>query len=60
MIVVVEIINWKGQRATKEDDASSLQSAMQVVERELQAYPQFRITDVWTKEEQYLRELDDW
>jgi hypothetical protein len=60
MIVVVEITNIKGHRATKEYDAPSLQSAMQAVDRELQAYPQFRITDVWTKGERYLRELDGW
>lgn len=38
MIVVVEITNSKDQRATKEYDAPSLQSARRAVERELQPY----------------------
>ena len=39
VIVVVEIVNRQGQRATKEYDAPSLRSAIRAVARELQDYP---------------------
>jgi hypothetical protein len=59
VIVVVEIVNRQGQRATKEYDAPSLRSAIRAVARELQDYPQFRITDVRAKGERYAEDLSD-
>ena len=59
MIVVVEIINREGQRATKEYDAPSFQWAMRAVTRESKDYPQFRIADIWAKPERYSSEPSD-
>jgi hypothetical protein len=50
MIVVVEIAGRRGDRACKEYDAPSLDTAVRAAERELRAYPRFRITDVWIRE----------
>jgi hypothetical protein len=59
MIVVVEIINREGQRATKEKeyDAPSMQSAIRAAARDRKNYPQFRVTDIWEKGQRYSREL---
>jgi hypothetical protein len=46
MIVVVEIANKGGHRATKEQDTPSLQSAIRAAARELKGFPQFRVINV--------------
>jgi hypothetical protein len=47
MTIVVEIASRTGTRAFKEYDAPSVHAAMEAANRELQAYPQFRITGFW-------------
>lgn len=51
MKVVVEIARRRGDRAGKEYDAPTLDAARRVAERDLKAHPQFRITDVWIKDD---------
>jgi hypothetical protein len=64
MIIVIEIAAVSGYRATKEYDVPSMRSAIAAAERELRAYPQFQITDVWKKDDPPMRldvgETEDW
>jgi hypothetical protein len=58
MIVVVEIASRTGARACKEYDAP----AIEAVKRELRAYPTFRVTDIWVKEDRAVQRetADEW
>jgi len=64
MTIVIEIAGISGYRATKEYDAPSMRAAVAAAERELRAYPQFQITDVWKKDDRPVRldvgETEDW
>ena len=51
MIIVVEIVSRAGTRACKEFDAPSYNAAVEAVKRELRAYPTFRVTDIWVKDD---------
>jgi hypothetical protein len=51
MIYVIEIASRTGRRACKEYDAPSFRAAVEAAERELRAYPWFRIIDIWAKED---------
>ena len=51
MIIVVEIVNRAGTRACKKYDAPSYNAAIEAVKRELRAYPTFRVTDIWIKDD---------
>lgn len=62
MIVVVEIASRTGARACKEYDAPSHNAAIEAVKRELRAYPTFRVTDIWVKEDRAVQRetADEW
>jgi hypothetical protein len=62
MIIVVEIASRAGTRACKEYDAPSYNAAVEAVERELRAYPAFRVTDIWIKEDRAVQRetADEW
>jgi hypothetical protein len=47
MIIVVEVADRRGRRASKEYDQPTLSAAMDVARRELLAFPDVRIVDVW-------------
>ena len=49
MMIVVEIAGRTGDRACKEYDAPSINTAVEAARRELRAYPKFRIADIWIK-----------
>ena len=62
MIIVVEIVSRAGTRACKEYDAPSYNAAIEAVKRELRAYPTFRVTDIWIKDDCVVQResMDDW
>jgi hypothetical protein len=62
MIIVVEIASRGGARACKEYDAPSLGAAVAAAERELRSFPNVRVTNVWIKGREMVRELseEDW
>jgi hypothetical protein len=49
MIIVVEIVGRTGDRACKEYDVPSINTAVEAARRELRACPKFLITDIWIK-----------
>ena len=55
MIIVVEIASRAGTPACKEYDAPSYNAAVEVVKRELRAYPVFRVTGIWIKDDQMVQ-----
>ena len=59
MIVVVEIASRAGTRAWKEYDAPSLNAAVAAAQRELRAYPTFRVLDIRIKDDRSLQRDDE-
>ena len=55
MIIVVEIVSRAGTRACKEYDAPSYNAAVEALKRELRAYPAFRVTGIWIKDDQMVQ-----
>ena len=55
MIVVVEIASRAGTRAWKEDHAPSLNATVAAANRELRAYPTFRVLDIWVNDDRSLQ-----
>jgi hypothetical protein len=55
MIIVVEIASRAGSRACKEYDAPSYNAAVEAVKRKLRAYPAFRVTGIWIKDDQIVQ-----
>jgi len=56
MIIVVEIASRTGTRACKEYDAPFYNAAAEAVKRELRAYPTFRVTDIWVKDDRAIQQ----
>ena len=52
MIIMVEIASRSGTAACKEYDAPTCNAVVEAARRELRVYPNFRVTDVWIKEDQ--------
>ena len=48
-IIVVEIASRAGTRASKEYEAPTLYAAMAEAQRELRRCPDFRLIDIWVK-----------
>ena len=55
MVILVEIASWAGTRACKEYDAPSYNAAVEALKRELRAYPAFRVTGIWIKDDQMVQ-----
>ncbi len=49
MIIVVEVADRRGRRASKEYAQPTLSAAMDVAQKELRAFPSVRLVDVWIK-----------
>jgi len=49
MIIVVEVADRRGRRASKEYDQPTLDAAMDVAHQELQDFPNVRVVDVWIR-----------
>jgi hypothetical protein len=49
MIVIVEVADRRGRLASKEYNLPTLTAAMDVARKELRAFPDLRIVDVWIK-----------
>jgi hypothetical protein len=63
MIVVVEVADRRGRRASKEYDQPTLTAAMDIARQELQDFPDVRIVDVWIRRRIQQTEFDtsdDW
>ena len=63
MIIVVEVADRRGRRASKEYDLPTLDAAMDVAHQELQDFPDVRIVDVWIRRRVQQPEFDksdDW
>jgi hypothetical protein len=59
MIYVVDIASPSGPHASKEYDAPSADVAVRAVMRDLQGYPEFRVTDIRPLEKCHRYILDD-
>ena len=61
MIFVVDIVGPRGDKATKEYGAASMNAAVRLAQFELRDYPRCQITSVRLKLDQTINvELDDW
>ncbi len=63
MIIVVEVADRRGRRASKEYDQPTLSAAMDVAHKELRPFPGVRIVDVWIRrcaQQPELERSDDW
>ena len=62
MIIVVEIASRTSTRECKEYDAPSYNTAIEAVKRELRAYPAFRVTGIWIKDDRAVQRetADEW
>jgi hypothetical protein len=63
MIIVVEVADRRGRRASKDYDQPTLSAAMDIAQKELLAFPGVRIVDVWIRrraEQPELETSDDW
>ncbi len=63
MMIVVEIADRRGRRASKEYDQPTLSAALDIARQELRAFPDLRIIDAWMKRRPQQPELDtsdDW
>ena len=63
MIIVVEVADRRGRRASKEYDQPTLSAAMDVAHRDLRDFPEVRIVDVWIRRRMQQPEFDisdDW
>jgi len=63
MIIVVEVADRRGRRASKDYDQPTLSAAMDIAQKELRAFPGVRIVDVWIRrraEQPELETSDDW
>ena len=58
MIIVVEVADRRGQRASKEYDLPTLSAAMDVARQELRDFPGLRIIDVWIRRRPQQPELE--
>ena len=59
MIVVVEIASRAGTRAWKEYRCPSLNAAVAAAQRELRAYPTFRVLDIRIKDDRSFQRDDE-
>jgi hypothetical protein len=61
MIYVVDILDPRGGKATKEFEAASMNAAVRLAQLELRDYPKCQITSVRLKRDQAIYvELNDW
>jgi hypothetical protein len=63
MIIVVEVADRRGRRASKEYDQPTLGAAMDVAHQELRDFPDVQIVNVWIRcriQQPEFDRSDDW